>query len=232
MSAFACIERFEVKLRCGGGNQAVMLGLDYNQTTYKAEEMELLIKRMEQVVRAVLLDQARVIEELEVISEQERRMVIEEFNRSSRQYETTPSIAGMIGRQAAIGPDRVAVIYKDQHLSYAEMNRRAAIVARRLRREGVGREGLVVLRAERSLEAVIGLVGVWKVGGAYVPVEATHPVERMRHVLEETEAKVVMTYGEGSNEEWGEGVKRIRLEEIREEAKQAGEQEERRGGGR
>ncbi len=193
LSAFACIERFEVKLRCGGGgSEAVMLGLDYNQMTYKAEEMELLIRRMEQVVRAVLLDQARMIEELEVISEQERRMVIEEFNRSSREYETTPSIAEMIGRQAAIGPDRVAVIYKDQHLSYAEMNRRAAIVARRLRREGVGREGLVVLRAERSLEAVIGLVGVWKAGGAYVPVEATHPVERMRHVLEETEAKVVI----------------------------------------
>jgi amino acid adenylation domain-containing protein len=86
----------------------------------------------------------------------------------------------------------VALVYGDQQLSYAQLNTRANQLAHYLRTLGVGPEVLVGVCAERSLEMVVGLLGILKAGGAYLPLDPAHPEERLRFMVEQSQAHVLL----------------------------------------
>ena len=89
-------------------------------------------------------------------------------------------------------PEAVAVVYEDERLTYAELNRRANHLAQHLRRRGVGPEVLVGLYLERSLELVLGLLATLKAGGAYVPLDPRYPQERLAFLLADTQMPIVL----------------------------------------
>src|SRR5207237_9504734 len=90
-------------------------------------------------------------------------------------------------------PDAIAVRFDDESLSYAELDTRGDLLARQLRRVGVGPEVLVGICAERSPELVVGLLAILKAGGAYVPLDPEYPAERLRLMLEDSGALVLVT---------------------------------------
>ncbi|MGN8231418.1 amino acid adenylation domain-containing protein, partial [Paenibacillus polymyxa] len=85
------------------------------------------------------------------------------------------------------------VVYEEQQLTYRKLNERANQLARRLRNEGVGRESIVGILSERSVDMLVGVLAVWKAGGAYVPLDADYPSERIRFMLEDSGASVLLT---------------------------------------
>jgi amino acid adenylation domain-containing protein len=96
-------------------------------------------------------------------------------------------------QQVARDPVAVAVVYKRRQLSYRELNQRANQVARYLRKRGVGPDILVGVCLERSLEMVIALFGVWKAGGAYIPLDPAYPRDRLSFMVNDTGMKVLLT---------------------------------------
>ncbi|SPY15923.1 bacitracin synthetase 1 [Paenibacillus polymyxa] len=97
------------------------------------------------------------------------------------------------GRTAQLVPDHVAVVYEEQQLTYRKLNERANQLARKLRKEGIGRESIVGILSERSVDMLVGVLAVWKAGGAYVPLDADYPSERIRFMLEDSGAMVLLT---------------------------------------
>jgi amino acid adenylation domain-containing protein len=95
--------------------------------------------------------------------------------------------------QVAQTPTAVAVALADERLKYRELNARANQLAHRLRRLGVGPDVLVAVCMKRSLEMVVGLLGVLKAGGAYVPLDPAHPQEHLAFLLEDTQAPILLT---------------------------------------
>lgn len=90
-------------------------------------------------------------------------------------------------------PDAIAVVFKDNYLTYRQLNQRAARLAGHLRTLGVGPDVVVGLHVERSLEMVSGLLGIWKAGGAYVPLDPAYPKDRLAFVLRDTHMNVLLT---------------------------------------
>ena len=102
-----------------------------------------------------------------------------EWNRTKKEFPAAKCVHELFEEQAERAPNAIAVIYKDQELSYGELNRRANRLAHYLRELGVRPDDRVAICVERSLEMVVGLLGILKAGGAYVPLEPSYPAERI-----------------------------------------------------
>jgi amino acid adenylation domain-containing protein len=118
--------------------------------------------------------------------------------------------------RAARTPDRVAIVFDDRHLSYGELNRRANQVAHHLRKFGVGPDVFVGICVERSLDLVVGLLGILKAGGTYVPIDPQYPRERLEFMVADSRAPVLVTQ-EGVGDFTVPGTRVVSLDKDRPE---------------
>ncbi|WP_280949744.1 AMP-binding protein, partial [Methylosinus sp. 3S-1] len=112
---------------------------------------------------------------IDVLSEAERHRLLVDWNDTAAAYPQDRCIHQLFEAQASETPDAVAVAFEEQSLTYAQLNARANRLAHHLRRLGVGPETLVGLCVERSLEMIVGLLGIMKAGGAYLPLDPDYP---------------------------------------------------------
>ena len=126
------------------------------------------------------------------LSRAEREQVLEEWNQTEVAYPHDRCVHELFAEQAGRTPEAVAVIYETQHLSYGELNQRANQLGHYLRKLGVGPEVRVGFCVKRSLEMVIGVLGILKAGGTYVPMDADYPPERLSYMQEDAEVSVIL----------------------------------------
>ena len=152
-------------------------------------------RALESLVEALESEPSRSLRALEVIPEAEKREILYEWNATEAEFPRERCVHELFEEQVEKTPDAVAVVYEDATLSYAELNRRANQLAHYLRELGVGPDQRVAICMDRSLEMMVGLLGVLKAGGAYVPLDPAYPAERLRYMLDESEPVAVLTQG-------------------------------------
>ncbi|WP_437675107.1 amino acid adenylation domain-containing protein [Sorangium sp. So ce131] len=130
--------------------------------------------------------------ELPLVSGDGRRRLLVDWNATAAAFPAA-CVHELFEAHAAARPDALAVVCEDTALTYRELDRRTNQLARRLRALGVGPEDRVVLCVERSAEMIVGLLGALKAGAAYVPVDPKFPRERLRAVIEDSGARVVLS---------------------------------------
>jgi amino acid adenylation domain-containing protein len=129
---------------------------------------------------------------LPLLPEAERNQVLVEWNDTAADYPHDMCLHQLFEEQVERTPDAVAAIFEDQYLTYRELNRRANQLAHYLRTLGVGPETLVGLCVERSLEMMIGLLGVLKAGGGYVPLDPSYPADRLAFMLADSQVSILL----------------------------------------
>ncbi|AZC82780.1 non-ribosomal peptide synthetase [Pseudomonas chlororaphis] len=129
---------------------------------------------------------------LPVITAEERRQLLVEFNATELPYDLEQSIHGLFEAQVQRTPEALAVKAGEQSLTYRELNERANQLAHYLRGQGVGPDARVAICVERGLEMVMGLLAILKAGGGYVPLDPSYPLERIGYMLEDSAPVVVL----------------------------------------
>jgi amino acid adenylation domain-containing protein len=167
--------------------------LEYNTDLFERSTAKRITEHFANLLQAVVEAPEVPLWKLCVLSEAERVGMLEGFNETGRGYEVGVCLHELIERRVDGSREEVAVVYEGEELSYGELDARANRLARYLRERGVGRDVLVGVCAERSLELVIALLGVLKAGGAYVPLDPEYPQERLSFMLRDSEAKVLLT---------------------------------------
>ncbi|MCP5150486.1 MAG: amino acid adenylation domain-containing protein [Chromatiales bacterium] len=155
--------------------------------------VERLLGRFEHLLAAMVAAPDTRLGELPVLPAAEREQVLTGFNATTRDYGAGASIVEVIEAQARRTPDAIALEFEGRTLTFAAVESAANRLARELREQGVGRDTLVAVCMERSLELVVSLYAVIKAGGAYVPVDPEYPRERLEWMLADTGAPVVLT---------------------------------------
>jgi len=138
-------------------------------------------------------DVDRRLSDISLLTSIERNQIVNEWNNTSTAYEFDATIVQLFERQAAQNPAAIAVQFEDNSISYGELNRRANKLAHHLRTCGARPETLIAVCLKRSIDMVIALLGVLKSGAAYVPLDSAFPKERLAFMLEDSNAKLLLT---------------------------------------
>ncbi|NBK42077.1 amino acid adenylation domain-containing protein, partial [Pseudomonas soli] len=134
------------------------------------------------------------LERLPVLSTDERRQVLGDFNDTTQAYDLDQTLHGMIEAQVRRTPDAVAVKAEEGELSYRQLDDQANRLAHHLIDLGVKPDDRVAICVERGLAMVVGLLAILKAGGAYVPVDPEYPAERLRHMLGDSAPLAVLVH--------------------------------------
>jgi amino acid adenylation domain-containing protein len=187
------VKNFEISLDVNAARDRLECHFRYDEDIYDASVIEGLAGHFHVLLNAVACTPRQAISALPLLSAAEREQVLVKWNTTGAAYEQGLCVQQLFEAQAERTPGATAVVDQQQHLTYTELEQRANQLAWRLRREGVGCESLVAVCLERSVDLVVALLGIWKAGGAYVPLDPSYPQPRLRYVLEDTHAEVVIT---------------------------------------
>jgi non-ribosomal peptide synthetase component F len=116
-----------------------------------------------------------------------------EWNDTKAEYPSDKCVHQLFEAQVERSPDAVAVVFEDRQLTYRELNAKANQLAHYLQKLGVKAEVLVGICVQRSLEMVVGLLGILKADGAYVPLDPAFPKQRLAAMLEDSQVPVLVT---------------------------------------
>ena len=131
------------------------------------------------------------IARLDILGAEERATILRGWNDTGRAI-APATLPELFGAQARRTPDAIAVVFGDERLTYAELDARSNQLAHHLRGLGVGPEVIVALCVERSPEMIVGLLGILRAGGAYLPLDPDYPAERLAFMLADADARVLV----------------------------------------
>ena len=169
--------------------------LSYARDLYDETTIERMAGHLRVVLEAMAGSARQKVGSIDLLGEQERRQILDEWTRAERAL-PRQSVHERFAAQVVRTPAACALSFEGQRLSYDELNRRSSGLAACLCKMGVGIETRVGLCLERSAEMVIGILGILKAGGVYVPLDPDYPAERLSYMLEDSQAGVLLL-GEG-----------------------------------
>ncbi len=185
--------KFDLFLAISEGDGALSAVLTYNTDLFEKSTMSRLVANWQTLLEGMIVAPQQRISDLPLLSRTERHQLLETWNDTAIDYPRHACIQQVFENQVEQTPNHVALVHGDRQLTYRELNKRANQLASYLRARGVGPEVLVGICLERSLEMIIGLLGVLKAGGAYVPLEPTYPRDRLAYLLQDTQLSIVVT---------------------------------------
>ncbi|KFM89973.1 lichenysin non-ribosomal peptide synthetase LicA [Bacillus paralicheniformis] len=180
-----------VKERWDTGTLAI--DFDYREELFTCEEMAVLYERLMTLLEDALLFPQKTIAELEIVPAFEKERLLKRASSQTIAYDKNMTLHGLFEQKAADHPEKTAVVYEGQKLSYRELNEQSNRLARALRRRGIGPDAPAAIVMERSERVITAMLGVLKAGGAYVPIDPGFPEERIRFMLEDSKVKAVIT---------------------------------------
>src|SRR5215212_2836986 len=189
------VAKLDLTLFLRDAGPQIVGGVVYATALFERATVERYLGYLRRLLEGMAADEHQAIDRLPLMPEGERQQVLYEWNATETEYPRERCVHELFEAQVEKTPDAVAVVYEDATLSYGELNRRANQLAQYLRELGVGPDERVALCLERSLEMVVGLLGVLKAGGAYVPLDPAYPVERLQYMLDDSAPVVLLTQG-------------------------------------
>lgn len=164
--------------------------LEYNSSLFKKSTVETVINRFVHLVGEALFHIDRPVGDIKIFTEREKKKLLYDFNNTGKKYSDDKTIHWLLEEQVTRTPDRIALVYENQCLTYSELNKRSTQLACFLSNRGVTADVIVAIMVERSIEMIIGLFGIMKAGGAFLPIDPFYPEDRIRYILEDSGTEI------------------------------------------
>jgi amino acid adenylation domain-containing protein len=204
--------------------EAIGIDFVYRETVFEGTAVETLARHFNRILKEIVTKPDRDVYLLDMLSGQEKQVILEDFNRTQAEFPTDKTIHRLFEEQVERNPGRVAVKGTDTAVAvgaihesplhhkpplhsmsytYRQLNIKAGQVAEMLKERGTTPGAIVAVMLERSPEMVAGILGILKAGAAYLPVDPGFPAERIRYMLQDSGARLVV--GAGLKVGWFDG---------------------------
>ncbi|APH35837.1 non-ribosomal peptide synthetase [Bacillus subtilis] len=171
---------------------SLYIRLNFDTGIYDRVFMKNIETFLRHMMKSVISDPEMSASEIALLDACEARNMLDAFNRTETVEPPAPTLHGLFTRRAALSPHRPALRFPGGMLTYAELDQYTDRLAVRLRQKGVRKESMVGVLAERSPEMVVSVLAVLKAGGAYVPLDPEYPEDRLRYMLDDCGACLLL----------------------------------------
>lgn len=187
------IAKFDLTLIVSEAEGELLIEIEYATELFKRKTIRRWVEYFKRIITAIIEDSEIKLSSIGLLSEVERHQLIEEFNGKSVRYPQDETIVSLFQKQAESAPEAIALLHNGVKISYGDLNVRANRLAHYLQNQGVEPGGVVGLMIGRSVEMIVGILGILKAGGTYLPLEKTQPPVRIFYMLSESQATVLLT---------------------------------------
>ncbi|WP_270344357.1 condensation domain-containing protein, partial [Bacillus mobilis] len=187
------ISKFDLTLNALEEESVLQFSIEYRSKLFKKETIDKLGRHFIKLLEEIATNYKVEISEFELMTVRERNQILYEFNNTKAEYPSDKTVQELFEEQVERTPNNIAVVFGEEQVTYRELNEKANQLARVLRECGVGREKIVAIMVDRSVEMIVGILGIIKAGGAYLPIDPEHPNERIEYMLKDSQSKVLLT---------------------------------------
>ncbi|NOQ28176.1 MAG: AMP-binding protein, partial [Bacteroidales bacterium] len=188
------ISKFDLTLVAVDYQDQLLMTFEYCTELFKSETIERYIKYFKNIIYQLEIKKDEKISSIEIITEEEKQLIINKFNNTRSEYCKETNIHGIFEEEVRKNPKHIAIVNGDKELTYGELNENANQIAHYLIERGVnaGTETIVGIELEPSYEFVVCMIGVLKSGGAYLPIDKNLPKKRKKYIVENSKLKVLI----------------------------------------
>ncbi|MGD1704143.1 non-ribosomal peptide synthetase [Dapis sp. BLCC M229] len=184
---------FELSLEITELPEFLLAEFKYNSDVLELKTVAQIAEHFQNLLTAVVENPDTPVDKLSILSEAEKQKILVAWNDTQKDYPQGVSIHQLFESQVEKTPDAIAVIFGEEKLTYSELNNKANKLAHYLQKLGVKPEAHLGICVERSLEMVVGLLGILKAGAAYVPLDPNYPSERLAYMISDSQLSVLLT---------------------------------------
>jgi amino acid adenylation domain-containing protein len=201
--------KFDLTLTGGEFGDKLFFSFEYSTKLFKEETIKRYIKYFRKIISSVLENPGKKIFEIEIILEEEKGKILFEFNNTDTGYPGDKTVHQSFAGQVERTPDHIALIGQipnskfqipnkeaasgGMQLSYRDLNKKSDQLARVLIERSVKPDSIVGIMMEPGLEMIVGIMGILKVGGAFLAIDPDYPEDRIQYMLKDSAAKILLT---------------------------------------
>lgn len=172
----------------------INIAYDYLISKYSIDDICSIHARFLYIINQVLENNDITLNEIEIVTPDEKKKILYDFNNTSADYSRDKTITQLFEEQVEKTPDNIAVVFENQKLTYRELNEKANSLACYLRENGIERNNIVGIMVKRSLEMIISILAVLKSGACYIPIDPEYPQDRIEYMLNNSNTKLLLTF--------------------------------------
>ncbi|MCP4634631.1 MAG: AMP-binding protein, partial [candidate division Zixibacteria bacterium] len=180
------LAKFDFTLNMFETEDGLASSWDYRTDLFEETTIRKMGAHFERMLQGIIKDPTQGVYDIQLLSEAETHQLIYEWNDTKEDYPENKCIHELFEIQVEKAPDRTAIVFEDTSLTYGELNAQSNRLAHYLMEQGVKPDTLVGLCVERSLDMIVGLMGILKSGGAYVPIDPDYPLARIKYMLKDS----------------------------------------------
>ncbi|HET6377221.1 MAG TPA: amino acid adenylation domain-containing protein [Methylocella sp.] len=187
------VENFDLKLMAAEGETGLFFSFQYRTDIFLTETVSRIADHYLRLLEGIVAAPDRCVGDLPLLNDAEQHRQLFGWNTTAAAYSSDSCLTELLAAQAARTPDAVAVSFDGLSLTYAELDEQSELLAAYLESRGVRPDTVVALCLERSLEMIIGILGIMKAGGAYLPLDPEYPKERLAFMVADAAPLLILT---------------------------------------
>jgi amino acid adenylation domain-containing protein len=188
-----CTTQCDLSLSFADTGEGIECALEYATDLFDVATIARTSRQFQVLLEGMVGDDQQPVSQLPLLCEQERRQILTTFNATQTALPPEQLIHRLFESHAAARPDAIALVFEGRQLSYGELNSRANQVAHYLIGRGIGPDDRVAICMQRSVEMVVGMLGILKAGAAYVPLDPAYPAQRLAYMLDDSAPAALLT---------------------------------------
>jgi len=224
--------KFDMTLTAGESEQQIHFNLQYSTKLFKKETISRLIGYFRSIISTLIENPRIPLADVRIISQEEKKRILEDFNDTQAPYHRQKTIHDIYAQQAEQNPGRIGLAATQKQLSgtqidtghrptadshwltYGELNKKSGLMAAKLQSRGLEPDNIAALIMEPGVEMMVSILGIFKAGGAYMPIETGYPQERINYMLADSGARILLKNTDVDSESENRGVETISIDEI------------------